>query len=160
MSVDKKSSYYDVGGVEVIDVMKAKLTPEQYQGYLLGNVIKYSLRMNHKGSFHRDNEKVGVYSGLLKETELAEQALYERVEYIEKEKRALAGRGPTDTCRPKTAAFDSSDSVACPDCGSPEVDEKEFKLFTCHSYFAKEHGFVKDQTCVLIKRKKEAEKIQ
>lgn len=62
MSIDKKSSYYDVGGIETIDIMKAKLTPEQYVGYLLGNIIKYSSRANHKGSFHRDMEKVAVYS--------------------------------------------------------------------------------------------------
>jgi len=61
MSIDPKSTYYDVGGIEVIDVIKAKLTPEQYQGYVLGNLIKYSLRMNHKGSAERDAEKIAVY---------------------------------------------------------------------------------------------------
>lgn len=41
MSKDVKSSYYDAGGIETLDVIKAKLTPEQYQGYLQGNAIKY-----------------------------------------------------------------------------------------------------------------------
>ena len=67
MSVDKKSSYYDVGGIEVLDVIAAKLTPEQYQGYLLGNIIKYSLRLNHKGTPDRDAEKIAVYAGLATE---------------------------------------------------------------------------------------------
>ncbi len=67
MSVDEKSSYYDVGGIEVLAVMKAKLTPEQYEGYLLGNIIKYSLRCNFKDSKERDIEKINVYSTLLKE---------------------------------------------------------------------------------------------
>ena len=62
MSRDKKSNYYDQGGIEVQDVIKAKLTPEQYEGWLLGNVIKYSLRCNWKGSKERDHEKIVNYS--------------------------------------------------------------------------------------------------
>lgn len=62
MSKDQKSTYYDAGGIETLDVIKAKLTPEQYQGYLLGNVIKYSCRLNFKGSPGRDAEKCAVYS--------------------------------------------------------------------------------------------------
>lgn len=66
MSRDKKSNYYDEGGIQVIDVIKAKLTPEQYTGYLLGNVIKYSCRLNFKGSPQRDSEKLKNYSAWLK----------------------------------------------------------------------------------------------
>lgn len=65
MSVDKKSSYYDAGGIEVIGIIRAKLTPEQYVGFLLGNVIKYATRLMHKGTPERDAEKVQVYSKLL-----------------------------------------------------------------------------------------------
>ena len=46
---DPKSRYYDAGEIEVLDVIKAKLTPEQFKGWLLGNLIKYSCRANHKG---------------------------------------------------------------------------------------------------------------
>ena len=67
MSKDDKSSYYDAGGIEVLDVIKAKLTPEQYQGYLLGNSIKYQLRMMHKGAATRDAEKAANYSRWLSE---------------------------------------------------------------------------------------------
>jgi hypothetical protein len=62
MSQDEKSSYYDEGGIEVLDVIKAKLTPEQYEGYLLGNAIKYALRLNFKGTLVRDAEKLVNYS--------------------------------------------------------------------------------------------------
>lgn len=62
---DPKARYYDAGGVEVLDVIKAKLTPEQFKGWLLGNLIKYSCRANHKGQFARDVEKVSFYSGEL-----------------------------------------------------------------------------------------------
>lgn len=62
MSRDPKSSYYDAGGIETLDIIKAKLTTEQYQGYLLGNVIKYACRANFKGCAARDSEKLAVYA--------------------------------------------------------------------------------------------------
>lgn len=66
MSIDKKSNYYDGGGIETIEVMRAKLTPEQFEGFLLGNILKYSCRANFKGCFERDIDKVGVYQQLLR----------------------------------------------------------------------------------------------
>lgn len=62
MSRDPKSTYYDVGGIETLDILKAKLTPEQYRGSLLGNVIKYACRLNFKGCAERDAEKLAIYS--------------------------------------------------------------------------------------------------
>ena len=46
--IDPKSSYYDAGGISTMDIIKAKLTDEQFKGFLLGNQIKYSCRLNHK----------------------------------------------------------------------------------------------------------------
>lgn len=69
MSKDTKSSYYDAGGIETLDIIKAKLTPEQYQGYLLGNAIKYLCRANFKTSeSERDVEKAANYAKWLSET--------------------------------------------------------------------------------------------
>ena len=67
MSKDEKSNYYDAGGIETLDIIKAKLTPEQYQGYLLGNAIKYQLRMMHKTPDNpgSDAEKASNYSSWL-----------------------------------------------------------------------------------------------
>lgn len=62
MAKDDKSKYYDAGGIEVLEVIKAKLTPEQLRGYYLGNLIKYSLRANFKEDFTRDIEKMFNYS--------------------------------------------------------------------------------------------------
>ncbi len=67
MSKDKKASYYDAGGIEVLEIIKSKLTPEQYKGFLLGNCIKYSTRANFKGCFDRDVEKIINYSTWLRE---------------------------------------------------------------------------------------------
>jgi hypothetical protein len=65
MAVDPKSNYYDVGGIETINIIKAKLTPEQYEGFLLGNVLKYCCRCVHKGKFGRDIEKARTYLQML-----------------------------------------------------------------------------------------------
>lgn len=62
---DPKSRYYDIGGIEVQDIIKAKLTAEQYRGFCLGNIIKYTCRANHKGQFDRDMEKASFYQKFL-----------------------------------------------------------------------------------------------
>jgi hypothetical protein len=66
---DPKSRHYDHGGIETLDIIKAKLTPEQYKGFLLGNIIKYSCRANFKQQFVRDIEKAGFYQKFLSDTE-------------------------------------------------------------------------------------------
>jgi len=62
-----ESKYYDAGEISVIDYMKSKLTPEQYKGFLLGNVLKYSGRANFKGTFKDDVRKCATYSRWLDE---------------------------------------------------------------------------------------------
>lgn len=52
--------HYLVGGLEVIDIMKAKLTSEQFEGYLLGNVWKYTFRYRHKNGIE-DLKKARLY---------------------------------------------------------------------------------------------------
>ena len=58
-------NYYDIGGISTIDFIKAKLTPEQYKGYLLGNCIKYSGRLNFKEDSEKDSKKLAEYSAWL-----------------------------------------------------------------------------------------------
>ena len=65
--MSNKHSYYDQGGIGVIDVIKAKLTPEQYEGFLLGSVIKYSLRLNFKNQSVSDAAKLADYAMWLNE---------------------------------------------------------------------------------------------
>lgn len=64
MSRDKDSSYYDAGGIETLDIIKAKLTSKQYEGYLLGNALKYSCRVNFKTpeARSRDAQKASNYT--------------------------------------------------------------------------------------------------
>ena len=42
-------SHYTDGGIECIDAIEAQLTPEEYRGYLKGNIAKYVWRERHKG---------------------------------------------------------------------------------------------------------------
>lgn len=53
--------HYTVGGIETIDYIKAKLTPEEFIGYLKGNVIKYTSRAGKKDDVIQDLEKAQWY---------------------------------------------------------------------------------------------------
>lgn len=54
-------SHYTAGGIETIDYIKAKLTPEEYIGYLKGSVIKYTSRAGKKIDTIQDLEKAQWY---------------------------------------------------------------------------------------------------
>lgn len=54
------SKHYS-GKIETIDYMKDKLTDEQFEGYLMGNVIKYLSRYNKKDKEYEDLNKALTY---------------------------------------------------------------------------------------------------
>jgi len=58
-------NHYKVGGIETIDFIQAKLTPEEFKGYLLGNVLKYASRAGHKGNAAQDAGKMAWYANKL-----------------------------------------------------------------------------------------------
>ena len=63
--------HYNKGGMEVIEVIELvtgeKRTGDQgFIGYLVGNIIKYLLRFEHKGNPVQDIEKAEWYLKLLK----------------------------------------------------------------------------------------------
>ena len=60
--------HYTVGGIETIDYIQAKLTPEEFRGYLKGSCIKYSSRLGQKDVIEQDAGKLGWYANKLKET--------------------------------------------------------------------------------------------
>jgi len=43
-----KPSHYNNGNIECIDYIEQQLSPEEFKGYLLGNVIKYTHRHKYK----------------------------------------------------------------------------------------------------------------
>lgn len=59
--------HYTAGGIETIDFIRAKLTPEQLKGYFLANCLKYLSRAQHKNGVE-DLKKAEVYLRWLIET--------------------------------------------------------------------------------------------
>ena len=57
--------HYKIGGIETIDFIKAKLTPEEFRGYLKGNVLKYASRAGHKNNAVEDAGKLAWYANRL-----------------------------------------------------------------------------------------------
>ena len=55
--VNSPSHYRLAGGLEVIDIIRAALTPEEFRGYLKGNDLKYIFREPHKGNPVQDVDK-------------------------------------------------------------------------------------------------------
>jgi hypothetical protein len=52
--------HYMMGGLEVIQILEAKLTKEEFEGYLKGNVLKYVFRFKDKNGVE-DLEKAKWY---------------------------------------------------------------------------------------------------
>ena len=59
--VNSPAHYKKEGGIECIDYMKQVLTPEEFIGYLRGNVIKYNHRADYKGKKEQDLAKAEWY---------------------------------------------------------------------------------------------------
>lgn len=53
--------HYKVGGIETIDYIQAKLTPEQFEGYCIGNALKYISRAGYKKNASEDYRKAVWY---------------------------------------------------------------------------------------------------
>jgi len=54
--------HYKDGGIETIDFLQAKLSREEFIGYLKGNVLKYGSRLGKKGSVDIDAGKLSWYA--------------------------------------------------------------------------------------------------
>lgn len=63
-----KPAHYANKQIEVIDYIRDTLTPEQFTGYCLGNVIKYISRYRKKNGVE-DLQKAQVYLDWLVEAE-------------------------------------------------------------------------------------------
>lgn len=59
--------HYTQGNVECIEAIEAMLTPEEWRGFLKGQVVKYLWREKHKGSPEEDLEKARWYLNKLLE---------------------------------------------------------------------------------------------
>ena len=62
-------SHYNRYSREVIESIKGLCTPDEFRGYLKGNIIKYSARYPDKGGI-QDIDKLAKYTQFLKEFEI------------------------------------------------------------------------------------------
>jgi len=61
--------HYDRGTVQPIDFMEGSFTPDEYRGFLKGQVIKYIARYRYKGKPIDDLAKAKTYLDWLMEFE-------------------------------------------------------------------------------------------
>lgn len=66
-SIVHSPTHYTIGGIESWKILKAKLTEEEFRGYLKGNALKYLLRCNWKGMHDVDLQKAKWYLNKLVE---------------------------------------------------------------------------------------------
>ena len=65
MSDWKNPEHYKKKDFEAIDVIKSVLTEEQFTGYLIGNSLKYLLRINDKDTVEMNISKAEWYANRL-----------------------------------------------------------------------------------------------
>lgn len=63
--VVQNPAHYTIGGIETIDYMAAKSSPEELRGHLRLTCLKYLSRAGHKGDALEDYKKAAVYLGWL-----------------------------------------------------------------------------------------------
>lgn len=56
--------HYKQGGMQVIDILKAKMSAEEFKGFCKGNILKYVMRADFKNGVE-DLKKAQVYLGWL-----------------------------------------------------------------------------------------------
>lgn len=64
----KQPQHYKQGGLEVITILKKKMSKEEFKGFCKGNILKYLLRAEFKNGLE-DYEKAQVYLKWLIEEE-------------------------------------------------------------------------------------------
>jgi hypothetical protein len=58
----QSSKHYQVGDKQPIEILQDYLTPEEFQGFLKGNVLKYTLRFGRKDDVAKESAKIEQYS--------------------------------------------------------------------------------------------------
>jgi hypothetical protein len=63
-------NHYKTGGIETIDIVKAKLSKQEFLGFYKGNIIKYVTRANYKNGLEDYKKAQWYLDKLIKELEL------------------------------------------------------------------------------------------
>ncbi len=68
--VVNRPHHYNTGSIECIEASEESMEPDQFKGYLKGNIMKYLWRYDYKGKPVEDLRKARWYLEKLIETEL------------------------------------------------------------------------------------------
>ncbi len=63
-------AHYNTGSIEAIEGIEASMSPEEFKGYLKGNMMKYAWRYDYKGNPVEDLRKAKWYLERLIEANL------------------------------------------------------------------------------------------
>jgi len=58
----KEATHYQNSAVQPLCYMQKLMTPSQFEGFLIGNVIKYRMRAEYKGKYEEDIQKANQYA--------------------------------------------------------------------------------------------------
>lgn len=61
----KTQTHYQQASVQPVEVLQMHMTPEEFQGYLKGNIVKYLFRAEYKGQRAQDIAKALQYAAWL-----------------------------------------------------------------------------------------------
>lgn len=58
----KEATHYQESAAQPLQIMQAIMTYEQFEGFLMGNIIKYRMRAKYKGKYDEDMRKSNQYA--------------------------------------------------------------------------------------------------
>ena len=58
----KDATHYQESASQPLQVCQALMTAEQFEGFLMGNIIKYRMRAKYKGKYEEDMRKSNQYA--------------------------------------------------------------------------------------------------
>lgn len=61
-------NHYSSCKVQPLEIMSNDFTPEEYRGFLKGNILKYLLRLGKKDPIEQELSKIKTYVGLLEDS--------------------------------------------------------------------------------------------
>ena len=68
----QEATHYQLLQQQPIEIMQTLFSPEEFKGFLRGNIIKYVLRYGHKDDCRKEAEKVAQYAQWLAMAERGE----------------------------------------------------------------------------------------
>lgn len=75
-NVNNPDHYLLPNHLQAIDLIEALLTPEEFKGFLKGNIHKYNIRADKKGNPDEDRKKAVWYTNYLLDLEADEDTTY------------------------------------------------------------------------------------